>query len=149
MELAEQEVVECAGVRCTPAALSEIDGPRVVVSVPRTSARGVTLRHGFQAPSPVLQILLGSALAALGYWPARHLVHWFRHGGTFVSVEAGGIAFAFLGVWMIVTALRRGYFLSVETEQGRKRLEMRGPVSPGELEAFRRGVARVWGMEIQ
>jgi hypothetical protein len=143
------EAVECGGVRCTATSLVEIDRQRVVVSVQRAVARRVTLQHGFQAPSPVLQIVLGAALAGVGYWPLRHTIRWFRYGGTFVSAEAGLLAFAFVGAWLMVSALRRGYFISVDTDQGRKRLFLRGAIPPGELEAFRLGVERLWGMNVR
>ena len=125
-----------------------MEGGSVVIEVARDDVQRVTLRHGLQAPHPLLQILMGCALVAAGYFPAAHLIHWFRHGGTFFTFEAFVIPFAFLGLSMVVTALRSGYYLDVEERQGRKRLLFRPEPNAGDLQRFADDAERCLGLRI-
>jgi hypothetical protein len=139
---------ECCGVRCTPQGLAEVDSGSVVVQVQKDDVQALTLRHGLQAPHPVLQVLMGCALVALGYLPAAHLVQWFRRGGTFFTIEAFVIPFVFLGMSMVVSALRCGHFLEVEQRNDRKRLAFRPRPDPDDLERFVEEAERCLGLKI-
>ena len=61
--------IECCGVRCTERELTEVEGGRVMVRVGRDDVQRVRLRHGIQAPHPLLQVGMGLALTALNSRP--------------------------------------------------------------------------------
>ena len=143
-----KSAIECCGIRCSEQNLSEIDTGKIMVTVPRQEVRRITLRHGTQAPHPVLQFVMGLALIGPGYFPARHLVHWLRHGGTFLSDELWIIPFVVAGVWMAFSAFSRGYFLEVELQQGSKRLAFDHEPAFTELEKFLGNVEKCYGLAI-
>jgi hypothetical protein len=114
--------VECCGIRCTDTGLFEMEGSKVMVSVQKSEIQRITLRHGIQAPNPTLQIIFGLAVASVGYFPIRELILWLQHGGTIFSTYHFLIIVSAIGIWTVFEAVKRGYFLEVQTTAGTKRL---------------------------
>jgi hypothetical protein len=140
--------VECSGIRCSEKSLSEMDGRKIAVSVFRPDIRKITYRHGVLAPHPLLQILAGIILIATGYFPAEHIFRWLQNGGTLFGEELLIFIFAGIGVYLILTARRRGYFLDIELPKGRERLAFKGEPNPNELEAFFSAVEQCHGVKV-
>jgi hypothetical protein len=144
-----KEVSECCGIRCTEQNLCEIDSGKIMVLVPRQGIRRITLRYGFQAPHPILQIGAGCILLAFGYFPILHLVNWMRHGGELL---ADAVAFLLpvvvVGIVLIISAFKCGYFLEVEQPNGNSRLAFRGRPNSQKLEEFLAAVERRYNLRI-
>lgn len=141
-------VIECCGVNCDDNQLFEREAGCVVITVPRRDIKQLTLCDGLLAPHPNLQIMLGLLLASLAYLPIRHLIPWFRDGGIFFTIELGIIAIALIGVWLVISAFRRGLFLEAETESGVRRLQFDRHPAPSELESFLKAVERRYSLRI-
>jgi predicted outer membrane lipoprotein len=136
------------GIRCTEQKLCEIDSGRVMVLVAKEDIRRITLRYGTQAPHPMLQVIMGVILIGLGYFPALHFIHWLQHGGVFFTLEGWIMPLVVAGAWAIISALKRGYFLEIEQDQGTKRLAFGKKPEPVELERFVGEVERWCGVRV-
>jgi hypothetical protein len=141
-------MIECCGVRCDDKQLVEVEDGRVMVSVERHCVRQITLRYGVMSPHPILQGLIGMVLASLGFIPAAHLIEWSLHGGEFLAIEAGLVGLSVVGIWLIATSLRRGYFLEVQEKSSRKRLQLRPAPEAEKLASFVRAVEEAWGVNV-
>lgn len=97
-------IAQYGNICLTNDALCETDRAQVLVSVPRERIRSVTLRNGIKVAHPILQILMGLVLVAIGGLPVVHVFRWATTGGTFVILEAAAAPLAFLGVWQIASA---------------------------------------------
>src|SRR4051812_33864738 len=86
---------EGCGLRITPTELMEVEGAKVMVRLRRDEVLRVAFCHGIQAPRPMLQFFAGAILLPTAYLPARHLIDWVKHGGTFFTVE----------LWLVTTAV--------------------------------------------
>ena len=126
--------VTCCGIRLTQQNLSEIDSGRIMVTIAREDIRRVTLRHGIQASHPIIQLFAGIILSGLGYFPIRHFVHWFQHGGFYFDVEALILVPVVAGLFLVVGAFKKGYFLEVELPRANKRLSFERNPDPTELQ---------------
>lgn len=146
---ATNPATECCGVICDDARLVEIEDGSVAVSIPRQDVKRIGLRDGILAPHPIIQTIFGLALASLAYFPVRHLIHWLQHGGTLFTFEIWVIAFASIGAWLVVTALRRGVFFEVETAQGTKRLAFQKRPEAAALDAFVKSIEQRYGMRVE
>jgi hypothetical protein len=141
-------MTECAGIHCTERDLSEIDSGKIMVTVSKEDVRRITLCYGIQAPNPTAQIIMGLLLMGTGYFPILHLIHWIQHGGVFLTLESWIIPFVVAGAWVFVSAFKRGFFLDVEENQGRKRLAFRHNPDPNELDSFVGTVEQCFGLKI-
>lgn len=140
--------IECDGIRCDDARLAEIENGRVIVSVYREDLTHIALQDGILAPRPILQTILGFGLAALGYYPARHLIEWLQQGGRIFTVELWLIVFALVGLWLMFTAFRRGVFLEVGTVHGIKRLPFRKHPEAAALDGFVTSIEQRYGIPV-
>lgn len=130
------EPIELGGVRFAADRLTEVEDGRVMALVMRHEIRSITLRHDFRSNHPVLQVIFGFVLIAVGLVPVRHLASWFRGGGIFFAVEIGLVVFAVIGAWLVFEAPRRGYQLDVGASSGRKKPTFHRKTGPAELRAF-------------
>lgn len=132
----EPQPLACGGIQCDGKSLREIDSGRVMVLLPRADIRRIILRHGSPAQHPVIQVIAGFVLLAIGLFPAVHLLHWMRYGGMIIL--EGNLLFLFpvLGIWFIYGGFIRRYYLEVETPTGNKKLEFRGKPQLSEIRSF-------------
>jgi hypothetical protein len=143
------QVIELAGVRFTPDDVTELDGGQMMVKVPRRDIQGIVLRHGFHSAHPLLQVVAGAVLAAIGLLPTWHFTNWLLHGGTFITVEALLMGFVFIGPWLMVNAAKRGLYLEVRTEGGTRKLAFDGKLDPGQLETCLAAAEQLLGYSIE
>ena len=142
------DVVEYAGIRCTSQNLSEWEHGRTMIVVPVPEIQRIDLRHGILAPHPFLLIPFGAILMAIGAIPLIHFLLVSRQGGHVASFEAVVVPFLFIGLYLILTALRRGFYLDVETTRGRFRLRLHKP--PKEhLPAFLSTLSMRFGFKVE
>lgn len=141
--------LECGGVICEERRLIELDAKRVLVSVDRTDIKSIRSRFGVLSMHPVLQVMVGSGLALLGYFPLLHLIHWVRFGGAMLEVEVFAIPFALLGLWLALTAFRQGTFLDIETPAGVKRLSFNRSTDRSQIELFVNAIESLYGIKAE
>lgn len=143
------EATEYFGVRCEPDRLVETDNGRAIVVVSRKEIQRISLDHGLQAPHPVRQAIVGVLLISVGYFPARHLLDWFLRGGVIVGLELGLIAFAAMGIWILLNALTRGYYLDVQQPDRQQRFTFRPGATREGVEAFVLLIEQQHGLQVE
>jgi len=140
---------ECCGIRCTDQNLCEIDSGKIMVVVAKQNIRRITLRHGFQALHPVLQTIAGCVLVAFGYFPILHLLNWMRHGGGILAhAVAWCLPVVVIGIALILSAFKRGYFLDIEQPNGNSRLAFRRRPDDQKLDEFLATVEHRYNLKI-
>jgi hypothetical protein len=143
------DAIEFAGVRFEQDRVVELDDAQVMLNVPKSEIRRMTLRQGFYSAHPVLQVAAGVVLAAIGLLPTIHLSNWLLRGGTFHHVEAFLVSFVFLGPWLVYDATKRGPLLDVETSTGRRKLALDHKVAAAELQDFLAVVEARFGYRVE
>ena len=126
----------CSGVRFTNRSVSQLDGDRVSVSIPRDSIRHLSLGYGFQSERPLLQVLFGSIILAVGVWPVIRIARWLFFGGDLSTLEVLLVGFLIFGVWGVYSAVKRGYYILVETDRDRRKLAFSSPVARDDIQSF-------------
>lgn len=129
--------MECCSLRCANGSLYEMNSGRVMVAAPCYSIRRIALRHGRQAPHPIRQSIAGVILLAAAVFPLMHLIHWLRHGGVFIDVEAWLLPVPVVGGWALFSAMKRGFYLEIEQNDGKRlRLAFAPDPDPKALDDF-------------
>lgn len=148
------DAIEKGGIRFSDQEIAEVDpsrpGGRPVLRIPRDRIREIHLRWGIQAARPLVQLVLGGGfLAAAGYILVTMLWEWFRHGGVIhVEVVAGLVVLGVVGGWLLFTALRRGFYLAVQTNNAREKVRFDRRLPRQEIQPFLNEARRRFGYEI-
>lgn len=102
----------------------------------RSNVNRTVLRYGNQATRPVVQIIVGAILTLAIVWPFYHLWHVFKYGGKFFVGEGAIGGFSIIGVWLIYSALKKGWYLELTTRRGIEKLAFHREVEISELQDF-------------
>jgi hypothetical protein len=145
----DPQSLACAGIQCDGKSLREIDSGRVMVLLPRADIRRIILRHGSPAQHPVIQVIAGFVLLAIGLFPALHLLHWMRYGGTIILEENLLFLFPVLGIWFIYGGFVRRHFLEVEIPIGNKKLQFQGKPQLREIRSFLKAAENRFGYKVE
>jgi hypothetical protein len=127
------------GVRFAVRELAEVDDrSHPVLRIPRERIQRIHLRRGLQAARPALQLALGGVCLVAGVVLELVLLgSWFREGGTLHLEMVGGfLCLALAGGWLTSTALRKGYYLEVQTARGMEKVRIERGLAPRDIEAF-------------
>jgi hypothetical protein len=136
MAIEQGSPVEYQGIRISGDLLNEIESGRVMLSLPMRDVRRVELVHGGVAERPLVEIIVGAALVAVGCWPLLHLAYWAMRGGVFIKDEAWIVAAGGVGAYMIWHALRKGWYLRVETATAVRKLVFHGRIVEADARSF-------------
>ena len=135
-ESSRPNVLDCNNVRFTvDYVCSIVDGRRQIV-LNRSDVQQIVLRYGYQAPRPVIQLLLGFVLLGFIFLPLYHVWRVFNYGGRFFGWEAFWGGFSAIGAWLIYDALKKGWYLDVRTADGHRKLAFTQGADPSQLLAF-------------
>lgn len=146
--------IEKGGVRFSDKEIAEVDTSnpcgRPVLRIPRDRIQEIHLRWGIQAARPLVQLVLGGGFLAVAcFIQLRMLWEWFRHGGTiYVEVVAGLVILGVVGGWLLFTALRRGFYLAVQTSGGQEKVRFHRRVPRQEIETVLNEARSRFGYEI-
>lgn len=155
-ETAALSAVEKGGVRFSNQEIAEVDvsNPRArpVLRIPRDSIREIHLRWGVQAARPLVQLILGAGFLGVAcYIPMRMVWEWFRYDGVMNQGKAAVWIVTLLGLlggWLLFTALRRGFYLAVQTNNAQEKVRFDRRMSREEIENFLNEARRRFGYEI-
>jgi hypothetical protein len=153
-ETAASNAVEKGGVRFTDQELAEVDGSgpgsRPVLRISRDRIREIHLRWGLQAARPLVQLVLGGGfLGAACYIQAAMLWEWFRNGGViYVEVIVGFVILGVVGGWLLFTALQRGFYLHVQTNNAKEKVRFDRRLPRQEIETVLNEARHRFGYEI-
>jgi hypothetical protein len=140
-----EEKIIYLSVHISPKGISEVHGGRTVVFVSKPDIQGIKLAIGSGAERPVLQVVFGFILAAVG---ACGLIPLWSGNMTLFRYEIGFVFFGLLGVWLIWETLRKHTFLLVSTRADKRKLFFKGAVEPKQLEEFLRTAETKFGYVI-
>ncbi len=122
-------------IRFTRESLDEVDedGTRLVC-LPKEGITSVALVYGQSEERPVVQLVAGVALMAVGLVFVVRILSWVLVGGTIVDVEAFGVALVPLGAWFLYRVFRKRHYLRVETTKETRKLAFNGRAEPQMIE---------------
>ena len=142
-------MIECGGVAFDEQRLQEIDEGQVMVSVERSDIQRIRLRSGLISPHPILQMILAGPFLAIGLIPIVHFIHWAVRGGAFYRATVFAAPVLVIGVMLLLGAFRRGRFLEVETNRGRKRFAFRRRTDPTAISHFASGIETAYNIAVE
>lgn len=144
------DCIEYAHIRICNEFIEELDGGRRLIAVQRSGIERVELRWGWRSQRPFIQMLFGTVLSVLGMFPSVIVLRWLLGGGTlhWIVLALAGFLLLF-GGWVMYDSLRRGYFLAVEGQKGRKKLCFARAADRQQIEAFLREAQRRFGYEVE
>ena len=125
------DAAQYLSIRFTRESLDEVDvdGTRLVC-LPRDGITSVALVYGQSEERPLVQLVAGIALMALGLVFVVRILSWILLGGTIADVEAFGVALVPLGAWFVYRVFRKRHYLRVETSKETRKLAFNGKAQP-------------------
>jgi hypothetical protein len=123
----DSNLIRCSKAEISADKVSEIDGKRIVFSVPREKILQITLRHDTDAKHPFCQYFLGFSLLSLGL--IGLIVVFFVSSGkaSLTQNVSGDFVLPLIpislwvitgaGFWLLAGIFRARYHLSIETEK--------------------------------
>jgi len=126
--------IEFYGIRLTDKNLMEMDGERPAVKIPLSKIQRITVQNGFQAERPIIGATFGLLLVGFGVVASKSMITWFTHGGSLPVSFVCMVPLIAFGAWIIFKSLKRGYYLSVQTESDRRKLNFTGAVARHEID---------------
>ena len=113
--------------------ISEFSGNRRIIFIARDDIQSIEVRFGSNAERPILQVIGGGLLTALGAAGALMIVNG---GGRGLRWGLGFFIFGCLGVWMLYEAIHKSHYLLVTTRNDRRKLVMHGRWSQPDFDQF-------------
>jgi hypothetical protein len=138
--VASSEPLRFHGISLSEAEIVERQDGRRVAAVPRAAIRSLQLEHGIVAERPLRQAAFALVMLVPGaFFGARLWWRWLTSPlplaiPRFLLVAP--VCFVVLGAWALRDAVRRGWFLRVETEDDARKLRISGEVDREALHAF-------------
>jgi hypothetical protein len=127
--------VPCAylNLRASEKGLSEFHKSTRTVFIPRNQVEAVEVQFGPRAERPLVQLVSGLALVALGI---VGLVMAVNGGLRGIYWGLGFVMFGGIGLLCLHEALRKGYYLRVTCTKDTRKLVFRGTVDQAALSSF-------------
>lgn len=123
-------------VRVGADGIAEMDGRLPIVFVPRSNIVAVEVRHGSGAQRPLITLAVGALLIALSFMPLLMIANASRRAEPFPTKVIAAVAFVVPGLWLLDLAVRRRWFLHVETRRGVKKILFSKAVNQVSVESF-------------
>ena len=126
--------------------MSQMDGDRVVVTVPKEEIRGVRLSHDSQSRHPFLRFFAGFVLVTTGLILLTaafiiaeggvYLLHWqsYTLGIPVIPIVLWSMVAG--GLWLLVGVFRGRYNLLLDTEKGCRKIFFAASADIREIKRF-------------
>jgi hypothetical protein len=112
--------IEVSGIRFEDTKISNVQDKRIFASINRSDISKLDFQWGVLSQRPVLQVIFGVLLSLFGLSVFRFIYLWLTYGGTAFDYQIMLGLLLPIGGWVIVDALKVGYFLSIELRSGNK-----------------------------
>ncbi len=112
------EVIEVSGIRFEETKISNVQDKRVFASINRSDITKLEFRRGILSQRPVMQVVLGAIISLAGLLVVRFIYMWLTYGGTAFDYQIMLVLLLPIGAWVIMDALKVGYFLSIDLRSG-------------------------------
>jgi hypothetical protein len=148
---ASASVIEEGDVRFSAERIEALDRGHPVIRVARREIDQVALQRGFQAARPLVQLAIGGAFLGVGGSVVVNLLVKLFFEGGWVAPKLEGLLIALIpvGGWLVVTALRRGYYLDVRSRRGRDKIPFARELPRADIEAFLLRAEHTYGYVIR
>jgi len=120
--------LRCPKVEITGINISELDGDRLVMTIPREQIRQIKLHYDTGAKYPFCQYFLGFTLFSLGLLGLVLTFFASTRGGPLIQDESGNFVLPLIpiilwimigtGFWLLIGIFRARYHLYIDTENG-------------------------------
>jgi hypothetical protein len=142
----ESNSIRCSTVRISCAGVSELQGTRIVTTIPKEQIRQITLSHLTSARWPFLQFFLGFVSVTVGL--ILGITSLLIDQGDAAPIDPGSFVIRVpviivalwmligFGLWLLVGVFRGKYILLVETEEGERTISFDNTASIGEILRF-------------
>jgi hypothetical protein len=144
----EGNFIRCSKAEISADKVSEIDGRRIVFSIPREQIRQIRLGHDTAVKYPFCQYFLGFSLLSLGliglivvFFASSGKVSLTQNvSGDFILplVPVGLWVITGVGLWLLAGIFRARYHLSIETEKETRRIFFEKATDVNEIRQFLR-----------
>lgn len=135
--MAQPDFEQLDRVRISAAGVAEMDEHRYAIAIPRAEVLGIELSFGSAAERPIISAILGVSFACVATFLAALIVLAIRDGHVAVPKAAiAGVAFYLPAWWLLDLALRRRFFLRVQTPSGSRKLVFHDRHDAAEVERF-------------
>lgn len=141
----EMDTLECSSVCVTATEITEKDNEKVLISIPKEQIERITLKHGLKANRPFIEMCIGIGLIALGYFTGilpikSFLIKIINEPEVNIRPTLYTIFMALiwtpLGVYLTIDALKRRYYLLIETVSGKKKAVFKDDLTKSEVITF-------------
>jgi hypothetical protein len=130
------DYLEYGAVRLGADGVSEMDGSRRLVHIPREQVVRLEVIHGSAAERPLVSLILGVFLGALSLVGPMMLVGALLGRGRVEIKFVTSIAFLVPAAWLFDLVLRRRWFLKVHMKKGSRNLIFGKVSDPVEVQRF-------------
>src|SRR5436853_1274209 len=138
------EFFKCGNVIASDRGIIETDQGRQVQLVPQKTITNITLRFGCPARRPILEMVMGGALGAIGGFGGFNLCTNFKAW----RYDIGLIALGCLGASMIYDVTKKAFYLRVATESDYFKITFSKNVQRAEVEAFCAEIQKRWNYNV-
>jgi hypothetical protein len=143
------EVIEVGGIRFEETKISNVQDNRVFASIDRSDITSLDFRWGILSQRPFLQISFGALLSLFGLSVVRFIFTWLTQGGIAFDYQIMLILVLPMGIWLIMDALKRGYFLSIQLRSGKDKMTFEKQQDQDSLEQLSRQLRSKLNYEIR
>jgi hypothetical protein len=138
--------IRCSKVEISGTKISELDGDRIVITIPREQIRQIKLSYDTNAKNPFCQYFLGFTLLSLGL--IGFVVTFFASLGGISLTRARSEDFVVplipvtlwlmigVGFWLLMGIFRARYHLWIDTEGGIRKIFFEKAVDIQEIQQF-------------
>ncbi len=154
----EDTSIRCSKVEISNSGISEHDGDRIVVTIPRERIRQIRLCYDTESRNPFCQYFLGFTLLSLGLIGLVVTFFAGMRGDSPTQAEPGIFILPIVpvalwlmvgtGFWLLMGIFRARYHLWIDTEEGIRRIFFGKKVDIAEIRQLMRRAHLNFGYEI-
>jgi hypothetical protein len=129
------DTIRVGGVELSSAGIKPVTG-NLATLIKAEDVNDVTGHYGARSAHPIVQIVVGAAMSLLLIDTIQNVIHWLRHGGVMMDIELLLAIPGGLGVWLLIDAFSRGYYLLVRTNGGQQKIVFERKTPPETVNDF-------------
>lgn len=105
-------------------------------TIERDSIETLKIQFGKLSKIPMLQLLLGAAMASLGLLAIKFAISFFINGGTAYDVQFLFVLLLPFGSWLINDSQKKGFYLEVSKKSKSEKFTFEGDIDMEQLNSF-------------
>jgi hypothetical protein len=109
--------------------LNSKNEPRLFIE--KTRIKNIKFNYGYLVDNPWGQILVGVILILIVIlFPGATIYAWLTQGGPIYDLSLVLLWLLPFGLWLLVGALQRGFYLDISLDQGRRKIPIKRKIDP-------------------